>query len=73
MSELNLRVHDVDANRVERIRLRCVCVLQEQRREAEARRHRGPAWRSMLEPALATGVGALYVADVFARALAFFR
>ena len=73
MSELNLRVHDADPDRVERIRLRCVSALQKQRRKAEARRHRGLAWRSWLEPALAAGVGALYVADAFARALAFFR
>jgi hypothetical protein len=73
VSELNLRVHDADPDRVERIRLRCVSVLQKRRREAENHRSRGPAWRTWLEPALAVGVGALYVADAFARALAFFR
>jgi hypothetical protein len=73
VSELSLRVHDADADRVEQIRLRCVSVLENRRRESEKRRSRRPAWRSWLEPALAVGVGALYVADAFARALAFFR
>lgn len=73
MSEVNLRVHDADPDRVERIRARCVCVLQARQREAEARRQPGPAWRNWVEPALATGLGALYLADAFARALALFR
>ena len=73
MSEMNLRVHDADPDRVERIRARCVCVLRARQREAEARRQCSPAWRSWLEPALATGLGALYLADAFARALALFR
>jgi hypothetical protein len=73
VSELKLRIHDVDPDRAERIRLRCVTVLQARRLEAEARRSPGPAWRSWLEPAIAVSVGVLYVADAFARALAFFR
>ena len=73
MSEMNLRVHDADPERVERIRRRCVSVLEAQRREAEARRSRGPAPRGWLEPAIAVGVGAIYIVDAFANALALFR
>jgi hypothetical protein len=70
---MRLRVHDADPDRVDRIRARCVSVLQARRREAEARRSREPGWRGWLEPALAVVVGALYLADAFGRALAFFR
>lgn len=73
MSEMRLRVHDADPERAERIRLRCVSVLQQRRREAQARRSRGPAWRTWLEPAIAVSVGVLYLADAWARALALFR
>lgn len=74
MSELKLRVHDADPARVERIRIRCVSVLAARSRAAEARRSRTPAGgRGWLEPAIAVGLGVLYLADVWARALALFR
>lgn len=73
MSEMKLPVHDADPDRVERIRLRCVAVLERQRREAEARRSRVPTSGGWLEPAIAVVVCALYLADAFARALALFR
>lgn len=68
-----LRVHDADPERVERIRLRCVSVLERRRREAEARRSRGATRRGWLEPAIAVSLGVLYIADAWARALALFR
>jgi hypothetical protein len=73
VSELDLRVYDADPERVERIRARCVAILEARSREARARRSRPTGWRSWLEPAIAVGLGVLYVADAFARALAFFR
>jgi hypothetical protein len=73
VSEMRLRVHDADPERVERIRARCVAVLERRRREAEGRRSRAAAPRGWLEPALAVGLCALYLAEVFARALAAFR
>jgi hypothetical protein len=73
MSEMNLRVHDADPERVERIRLRCVSVLEARRREAETRRARGPAPRGWLEPAIVVSMGAIYLVDAFASALALFR
>ena len=73
MSEMRLRVYDADPERVERIRARCVSVLERQRREAEARGSRAPASRSWLEPAVAVGLGVLYLAEAVTRALAAFR
>ncbi len=73
MSEIRLRVHDADPERVERIRARCLSVLEQRRREAEASRPRAAAPRGRLEPAVAVGLCALYLAEAFARALAAFR
>ena len=73
MSEMRLPVYDADPERVERIRARCVAVLERQRREAEARGSRAPASRSWLEPAVAVGLGVLYLAEAVTRALAAFR
>ena len=66
-----LRVHDADPERVERIRARCVAVLVARRSTKKARR---PApWRVWLEPALAFGLGTLYLAEAATRALAVYR
>ncbi len=73
MSDLNLRVHDADPERVERIRARCVAILEQRRRESEAHRPRSTTWRTWLEPSIAVGVGVLYLADAWAQALALFR
>ncbi len=73
MSEIRLRVHDADPERVERIRARCVAVLERRRREVEAHGSRAGAPRGWLEPAVAVGLCALYLAEAFARALAVFR
>jgi hypothetical protein len=73
MSEVSLRVHDADPERVERIRRRCLSVLEARQRKAEARLSRGPTPRGWLEPAIATSMGAIYLVDAFARALALFR
>jgi hypothetical protein len=53
VSELNLRVHEADAERVERIRLRCLSILDARRREQQTRRVPGPGWRAWLELAVA--------------------
>lgn len=70
---MKLRLYDADPERVERIRARCVRVLATRRRETEARRSRGSAWRGWLEPAVAAGVCVLYLADALGRALAVLR
>ena len=73
MSEMRLRVHDADPERVERIRARCVAVLERRRREVEAHGSRAEAPRDWLEPAVAVGLCGRYLAEAFARALAVFR
>jgi hypothetical protein len=69
---MNLRVYDADPERVERIRARCVSVLGARRHEAP-KLPRASALRSWLEPAVAVGVGVLYLAEAVARALAVCR
>ena len=68
-----LRVHDTDPARVERIRARCVAVLAARLEVERARPQRTAPWRVWLEPALALGLGALYLAETVTRALAFYR
>lgn len=68
-----LRVHDAAAERVERIRARCVSVLEARRSRARTRGLRAAAWRGWLEPVLALGLGALYLAEAVTRALAVYR
>jgi hypothetical protein len=68
-----LRVHDASMERVERIRARCVAALAAGRKTEEARAGRPATWRAWLEPALAFGLGALYLAEAVARALALYR
>ena len=70
MSEMKLRVYDADPERVERIRARCVVLLEERRSKGEVRTSRASGWRGRLEPAVAVGLGALYLADAVIRALA---
>jgi len=68
-----LRVHDASPERAERIRARCATVLAARRKANEARAARPAAWRAWLEPALALGLGALYLAEAVTRALAVYR
>jgi len=68
-----LRVHDADPARVERIRARCVAVLASRLEVEQARSERSAPWRAWLEPAVALGLGALYLAEAVTRALAFYR
>jgi hypothetical protein len=68
-----LRAHDASPERVERIRARCVAVLAARRNAEAARAERTPTWRAWLEPALALGLGALYLAEAVTRALAVYR
>jgi hypothetical protein len=68
-----LRVHDADPQRVERIRARCLAVLAARLDADEARPGRTAPWRAWLEPALALGMGTLYLAEALTRALAFYR
>ena len=70
---MRLRVHDADPERVERIRTRCVAVLDRRRREVEAHRARVASPRGWLEPAVAVGLCAIYLAEAFTRALALYR
>ncbi len=64
-----LRVHDASPERVEQVRARCLEVLASRRGKAEPRRPLG-GWTSWTEPALAFSLGALYLAEAIARALA---
>jgi len=70
-----LRVHDADPERIERIRARCLSALSAPRRRTEAKERRTPrpAWTAWIEPALALGLGALFLADAVIRALAVYR
>jgi hypothetical protein len=68
-----LRAHDAPPERVERIRARCVSVLEARRCRAAERGSRVSGWRGWLEPALALGLGALYLAEAVTRALAVYR
>jgi hypothetical protein len=65
-----LRAHDASPKRVERIRARCLATLASRREEEESRARRLAGWRDWLEPALALGLSALYLADAVTRALA---
>jgi hypothetical protein len=68
-----LRVHDADPARVERIRARCLAVLAERRRKEAARRQPPSVWQGWLEPALALGLSALYLAAAVGNAFALLR
>ena len=68
-----LRVHDASPERVERTRARCVAVLAARRKAEQARGGRAAPWRAWLEPALALGLGALYLAEAVTRSLAVYR
>jgi len=68
-----LRVHDASPERVARIRARCVAALAARRKAEEAPEGREAPWRAWLEPALALGLGTLYLAEAVTRALAAYR
>jgi hypothetical protein len=70
---MRLRVYDAGPARVERIRARCVSALEARRRETEAVGSQVSGRRAWLEPALAVGLGVLYLADAVVRALAVCR
>jgi hypothetical protein len=70
---MRLRVHDADPERAERIRARCLSVLEARRRREEGRAAQRGGWRGWLEPALAVGLSALYLAEAVTRALALVR
>jgi hypothetical protein len=65
-----LRAHDASPKRVERIRARCLAVLEVRGRKEKARQDVVAGWRGWLEPALALGLSALYLAEAVTRALA---
>jgi hypothetical protein len=65
-----LRVHDASPERVERIRARCLQALASRRERAASPRRLLAGWTSWAEPALAFGLGALYLAEAVTRALA---
>lgn len=64
-----LRVHDASPERVERIRERCLEILASRRGKAESRRWPLAGWTGWAEPALAFGLGALFLAEAVARAV----
>lgn len=68
-----LRVHDAAPERVERIRARCVAALTARPCPQDAPRGGLAGWRVWLEPALALGLGALYLTEAVTRALAVYR
>jgi hypothetical protein len=68
-----LRVHDASPEAVERIQARCRAVLAARRKADEAHAARPAPWRAWLEPALALGLGTLYLAEAVTRALAVYR
>ena len=68
-----LRVHDADPRRARAIRERCLAALSAGRARAAARDERTASWHTWLEPALALGLGALYLASAVIRALAVYR
>jgi hypothetical protein len=68
-----LRAHDSSRERAERIRERCVAVLEARRKAEATAKAPGPGWRAWLEPAFAIGLGALYLAEAVSRALAAYR
>ena len=68
-----LRVHDASPERVERIRARCLALLEARRRKEKTRPDVLTGWRGWLEPAFALGLGALYLAEAVTRALAVYR
>jgi hypothetical protein len=70
-----VRAHDAGPERAERIRSRCLSALSARRRGTGVRERRSgsPAWTAWLEPALALGLGALFLADAVIRALAVYR
>jgi hypothetical protein len=67
-----LRVHDAPGDRVERIRATCLSALAARRPRPAASAGRS-GWRGWLEPAVALGLGALYLAEALSRALAAYR
>lgn len=67
-----LRAHDAPRDRAERIRTACLSALSARRpRPAPSPGRSG--WRGWLEPAVAFGLGALYLAEAVSRALAAYR
>jgi hypothetical protein len=73
VSEMRLRVHDADPERVERIRTRCLAVLERRQRDVETQVSRAAAPRGWLEPAIAVGLCLLYLAEAVSRALAMYH
>ncbi len=66
-----LRAHDVSPDRVERTRQRCLATLA--RRHAESRSSRVFGRHGWLEPALALGLSAVYLAIEIGQTLALRR
>ena len=68
-----LRPHDAGAERVERIRTRCVAVVEARRRRGRARSGRVTAWGQRLEQAAAIALSALYVTAAIGSSVALLR
>jgi hypothetical protein len=68
-----LHAHDANAERVERIRARCVAALAAMQDRRYARRARNAAWQRRLEQAAAYGLSVIYLAAAVGSALALLR
>jgi hypothetical protein len=68
-----LRAHDADPERVERIRRLCLAALATERSRRERRGRRVFGRRGWLEPALAFGLSALYLAAALSQSFALMR
>jgi len=64
-----LRVHDAPPARVEQIRARCLATLAAKRRRLSQPPVSRPAWLGWLEPAVALGLSACYLAAAIGTAL----
>jgi hypothetical protein len=68
-----LKIHDADPARVEQIRARCRAAFAAQQRSRLSGRARLTAIRRWLEPAIAFGLSALYLAAAVGSSVALLR
>jgi hypothetical protein len=69
----SLQTYDADPQRVERIRARCLAVLEARKFRDRGRSSFPAAWRHWLEPAAVLALSALYLAAAVSSSLALFR
>ena len=69
----SLQTYDIDPQKVERIRARCLAALDLQRRRSRGKRSLLAGWRRWFEPAAAFGLSAIYLAVAVTSSLALLR